>query len=84
MVWRVLILVFLISFLAPAEDTDPPPALTCPAGAPLGVVEPRVKSPSSSETLPFQEINHLSEGDTILYSPVLRGTAKRPGKSRSS
>jgi len=80
MVWRVLILLFLASCLAPAEDTDPPPALTCPAGAPLGAVDLRVKSPSNSETLPFQEINHLSEGDTVLYSPVLRGTEKRPGE----
>jgi hypothetical protein len=53
MVWRALILVFVASFLARAEDSDPPPALTCPAGAPLGAVELRVKSPASSETLPL-------------------------------
>jgi hypothetical protein len=80
MLWRVLLPLLLLSFLTPAEDIDPPPALTCPAGAPLGAVEIRVKSPASSETLPLQEINHLSEGDAVLYSPVLRGTEKRPGE----
>jgi hypothetical protein len=39
-----------------------------------------VKSGSIAETLPLQEINHLSEGDTVLYTPVLRGKEKRPGE----
>ncbi len=41
----------------------------------------RVKSPRpTDEPLPLRTINHLSEGDTILYSPVLRGREKRPGE----
>jgi hypothetical protein len=67
-----------------AEPPDPPeptlPSLTCPAGAPLGTVDLRVKSPGNTETLPLQEINRLSEGDTVIYSPVLRGMEKRPGE----
>ena len=30
--------------------------------------------------LPFRTINHLSEGDTVLYAPILRGREKRPGE----
>jgi hypothetical protein len=30
--------------------------------------------------LPFQNINHLTEGDTVLYSPVLHNHEKRPGE----
>jgi hypothetical protein len=79
----------LTSFLAQArpanpastpDSTDALPALTCPAGAPLGGVELRVKSPGNTETLPLQEINHLSEGDSVIYSPVMRGAEKRPGQ----
>ena len=64
----------------PQDTPDTPPPLTCPGGAPLGPVNLRVRSPQSSETLPFQSINHLSEGDTVLYSPILRATEKRPGE----
>jgi hypothetical protein len=85
----VSIFLILVSFLAQAQTPDPKPAvdandalppLTCPAGAPLGAIELKVKSGSIAETLPLQEINHLSEGDTVLYSPVLRGKEKRPGE----
>ena len=56
------------------------PALTCPAGAPLGTMELQVKSPGNKDSLPLQEINRLSEGDTVIYSPVLRGIERRPGE----
>lgn len=39
-----------------------------------------VRSPGNTDPLPFQNINHLSENDTLLYSPVLRGREKRPGE----
>ena len=32
------------------------------------------------QTLPFRTINHLSEGDTLFYNPVLRGKEKRSGE----
>jgi hypothetical protein len=61
-------------------DSQAPPPLTCPAGAPLGTVELSVRSPQNTDALPFQNINHLSEGDTLLYKPVLRLHEKRPGE----
>lgn len=64
---------------AGTSDTTPPPAV-CPAGAPIGPVELEVRSPKNIDTLPFQKINHLSEGDTLLYAPILRGHEKRPGE----
>src|SRR6185437_12506380 len=61
-------------------DFQTPPPLTCPAGAPLGAVELTVRSPQSEDALPFQNINHLTEGDRLLYKPVLRSHEKRPGE----
>lgn len=61
-------------------EQQAPPPLTCPAGAPLGAVELSVRAPHVTAALPFQTINHLSEGDTVFYSPVLRGHEKRPGE----
>lgn len=61
-------------------ESQAPPPLTCPAGAPLGSMELSVRSPQNLEALPFQNINHLSEGDTLLYTPVLRPHEKRPGE----
>lgn len=59
---------------------ESPALLSCPAGAPLGSIDVSVKAPQPDrQPLPFQNINHLSEGDTIVYSPVLRGKEKRPG-----
>lgn len=71
-----------------AEQTNPaaampeaPPLLSCPAGTPLGSLDLSVKSPQPDlDALPFQNINHLSEGDTVVYEPVLRGKEKRPGE----
>jgi hypothetical protein len=53
---------------------------SCPAGGPLGAVDLRVESPRGGEPLPFRTINHLSEGDTLLYSPIVQGKEKRPGE----
>ncbi len=84
MVRFVFVLVLSALSLLSAEPSDSPepalPPLTCPAGAPLGTVELQVKSPGNKDPLPLQEINRLSEGDTVIYSPVLRGTEKRPGE----
>ncbi len=87
MVWyRFLVVLFMCSAFArsqapaTADSTDPLPPLTCPAGAPLGAVELRVRSAGHTETLPLQEINRLSEGDTVIYAPILRGAEKRPGE----
>ncbi len=64
----------------PSDSPEALPALTCPAGAPLGTIDLRVKAPGNAEALPLAEINRLSEGDTVLYSPVLRGVEKRGGE----
>jgi hypothetical protein len=86
---RYVFAFILLSFVAQAQSVDPKPAadaeealppLTCPAGAPLGTIELRVKSGSIPETLPLPEINHLSEGDAVLYSPVLRAKERRAGE----
>ena len=62
-------------------QTTAPPPVVCPAGGPIGAVDLRVRSPQRGvEPLPFRTINHLTEGDTVLYSPVLRGHEKRPGE----
>jgi hypothetical protein len=60
---------------------EAPALLSCPAGTPVGSIDVSVKAPKPGlQALPFQNINHLSEGDTIVYSPVLRGKEKRPGE----
>ncbi len=65
----------------PAATPATPALMSCPAGSPLGAVELQVRSPKGSDRpLPFATINHLSEGATVLYSPVLRGKEKRPGE----
>jgi len=63
---------------APAAETPPPPL--CPAGGPLGAIQLSVRSPQGADPLPFRTINHLSEGDRILYAPILRSHEKRPGE----
>jgi hypothetical protein len=63
----------------PAAAAPKAPALvSCPAGAPIGGVDLRVQA--GGEPLPFRNINHLTEGDTVLYAPILRGKEKRPGE----
>lgn len=62
-----------------AAAPEAPPLVSCPAGAPLGKVDLKVEA-AGSETLPFRTINHLSEGDTVRYAPVLRGKEARPGE----
>ncbi|MBV8866837.1 MAG: hypothetical protein JO210_15690 [Acidobacteriaceae bacterium] len=65
----------------PAVDAAQTPSpIACPAGAPIGAVELRVQSAANPESLAFQTINHLTEGDTVLYEPVLREHEKRPGE----
>ena len=61
-----------------AAMPEAPPLVSCPAGAPLGAVDLRVEA--GGQALPFRTINNLSEGDTLLYSSVLRGKEKRSGE----
>ncbi len=64
-----------------AAAPEAPPIVSCPAGGPLGAVDLRVRSPNGGDQpLPFRTINHLSEGDTLVYAPILRGKEKRPGE----
>lgn len=64
-----------------AAIPEAPPIVSCPAGGPLGAVDLSVESARGGDTpLPFRTINHLSEGDKLLYSPILRGREKRPGE----
>src|SRR5690242_6223801 len=70
---------------SPGQQANPaaavpsaPPFVTCPAGIPIGTVDLQVKA--SDYQLPFRTINRLSEGDTLLYAPVLRGKEKRRGE----
>jgi len=63
----------------PAAAAPESPALvTCPAGSPLGAVDLKVQA--GDQRLPFRTINHLTEGDTVLYAPVIRGKEKRSGE----
>ena len=63
---------------APPEST---PIVSCPAGSPLGAVDLQVRSPAKGQApLPFRTINHLSEGDTLVYSAINRGNQKRQGE----
>jgi hypothetical protein len=90
MLLRLFGLTLVLAAVGPAQTSlaDPalnpaaalpqsPPFVNCPAGASLGALDLRVRE--SGEPLPFHTINHLSEGDTLLYTPVLRGKEKRPG-----
>jgi hypothetical protein len=61
-----------------AAAPEAPQLVNCPAGSPLGAVDLKVQA--GDETLPFRSINRLSEGDKILYAPVLRGKEKRTGE----
>src|SRR5262245_61715653 len=61
-----------------AAAPEAPPFVACPAGAPLGAVDLQVQA--GDQRLPFRTITHLTEGDTVLYTPVLRGKEKRPGE----
>jgi hypothetical protein len=55
-----------------------PPFAKCPAGSPLGALDLTVQA--GGQKLPFRTINNLSEGDTLLYAPVLQGKEKRTGE----
>jgi hypothetical protein len=56
------------------------PPVTCPAGGPIGNVDLRVVTPGKSQALPLRTINRLTEGDTVVYSPILRSGEKRTGE----
>jgi hypothetical protein len=62
------------------DAPEAPPPLTCPAGTPIGPVDLEVRSLKSPDPLPFQSIIHLSEGDTLVYKPILKGKEKRIGE----
>lgn len=67
------------SVLPPATDTPAP--TVCPAGGPIGAVSLNVRSPKTGdEALPLDKIINLSEGDTVLYSPVMRSREERHGE----
>ena len=92
--WRSPWVFLLAGFLLHAQSKGPdataqqanpaaaapsaPPFVTCPAGAPLGAIDLEVQA--GPQHLPFRTINHLGEGDTLRYSPILRGKEKRPGE----
>ena len=54
--------------------------MTCPAGSPIGNIDLRVGSPHGGDPLPLKTINHLNEGDEVLYRPLLRSNEKRKGE----
>jgi hypothetical protein len=49
-----------------------------PAGAPVDAVDLQVQA--GDQRLPFRTINHLGEGDSILYAPMLSGKQRRAGE----
>lgn len=61
-----------------AAAPEAAPFASCAAGGPLGAMDLRVEA--GGQRLPFRTINNLSEGDVVLYSPVLRGKEKRQGE----
>ena len=54
--------------------------MTCPAGSPIGNIDLRVGSLHGGDPLPLKTINHLNEGDEVLYRPLLRSNQKRKGE----
>ena len=91
--FRPLYLTFLLAALVQAQNRNldpngeqpnpaagsPPAFVTCPAGAPLGALDMGVLIPGE-QALPFRTITHLTEGDTLLYAPILRPKEKRAGE----
>jgi hypothetical protein len=61
-----------------AVTPQAPPFVSCPAGAPLGGLDLEVQE--GDQHLPLSTMNHLSEGDTLLYRPIVRGKQRRPGE----
>jgi hypothetical protein len=95
MVLRVAGIALLVAGLLPGQKNSQPkdsaqpnpaaafpaePLVSCPAGAPLGAVDLRVRSAKNQDALPFRNINRLSEGDSVFYSPILHGSERRPGE----
>lgn len=66
---------------ASEEPVESPAPLVCPAGAPIGPVKLMVRPPTrGQQPLPLETIDKVSEGDTILYSPIVRGRQVRHGE----
>ncbi len=63
-----------------AATADAPSLYSCPAGGPLGEMNLQVKTNANPQPLPFANIVHLSEGDTVQYAPITRGREKREGE----
>ncbi len=56
------------------------PPVVCPAGAPIGNIDLRVRNARGGVPLPLKTINRLEEGDAILYRPLVRATETRKGE----
>ena len=56
------------------------PPVVCPAGAPIGNVDLRVRPARGATPLPLKTINRLEEGDFILYRPLVRASENRKGE----
>jgi hypothetical protein len=93
MVFRPASLLLLLSFVlfpqssttvtdqsSDTTDETPPPAV-CSAGGPVGAIHLTVAPPAGdNKPLPIDKIANLSEGNTILYSPLIRGREVRHGE----
>lgn len=87
---RIALLALLVVFQLQAQspdsagtskdDSPTPPPTVCPAGQPIGDVNLQVVSSRGESPLQLRTINRLSEGDTVYYSPVIRGHIKRHGE----
>jgi hypothetical protein len=71
-------LAFHLALATPASPAMTP--LVCPAGAPIGSVDLRVRPARGGPPLPLKTINRLGEGDTIVYKPLVRTSEKRKGE----
>ncbi len=67
------------SFLTATLAAAPPP-LVCPAGAPIGSIDLRVRPARGGLALPLKTINRVGEGDIIVYKPLLRASEVRKGE----
>lgn len=54
--------------------------VSCPAGAPIGNIDLRVFTAGETAGLPLRTINHLGEGNRVVYRPILGRHEKRSGE----
>src|SRR5581483_11237617 len=54
--------------------------MSCPAGATIGNIDLRVFTAGESVGLPLRTINHLGEGNRVVYRPILGRHEKRSGE----